>query len=71
MIFIPAGCPSHLQRRARSVTRNTGALVYALTVRDDLALATPEALTPTAWLAFGFDEDLDEAAVQALNGSAW
>jgi acetamidase/formamidase len=39
-----------------------------LTVRDDLAIVTPQALTPTAWLAFGFDEDLDEAAVQALNG---
>jgi acetamidase/formamidase len=39
-----------------------------LTVRDDLTLATPQALTPTAWLAFGFDEDLDEAALEAVNG---
>ena len=39
-----------------------------LVVRDDIALDTPLALTPTGWLAFGFDEDLDEAAVQALNG---
>ena len=39
-----------------------------LVVRDDIALATPLALTPTAWLAFGLDEDLHEAAVQALNG---
>jgi acetamidase/formamidase len=31
-----------------------------LTVRDDVSLAAPVALTPSAWLAFGFDEDLDE-----------
>jgi Acetamidase/Formamidase family len=39
-----------------------------LSVREDLTLVTPCALTPTAWIAFGFDEDLDEAVVQALNG---
>jgi acetamidase/formamidase len=38
-----------------------------LTARDDLSLSTPVARTPTAWLTFGFDEDLDQALVQALN----
>lgn len=38
-----------------------------LTVRDDLPLATPVAWTPAAWLAFGFDEDLDEAAAIAID----
>jgi acetamidase/formamidase len=39
-----------------------------LTVRDDLHLGNPIAWTPDAWLAFGFDEDLDEAAAQAVDG---
>ena len=38
-----------------------------LSVRDDLSLATPIARTPSAWLTLGFDEDLDEAMVHALN----
>jgi acetamidase/formamidase len=38
-----------------------------VTVRDDLSLSTPVARTPSAWLTFGFDEDLDEAMLQALN----
>ena len=33
-----------------------------LTLRDDMALETPRAVTPAAWITFGFDEDLDEAA---------
>ncbi|MGH3143998.1 MAG: acetamidase/formamidase family protein, partial [Gaiellales bacterium] len=33
-----------------------------LSVLDDLPLTTPIAWTPAAWLTFGFDEDLDEAA---------
>ena len=37
-----------------------------LSVRDDLELATPIAWTPDAWLTFGFDEDLDEAAAIAI-----
>ena len=37
-----------------------------LTVRDDLALGAPIAWTPDAWIAFGFDEDLDEAAAAAI-----
>lgn len=37
-----------------------------LVVRDDLALTTPIAWTPQAWLTFGFDEDLDEAAAIAI-----
>jgi len=37
-----------------------------LTVRDDLPLTTPAAWTPEAWLTFGFDEDLDEAAALAI-----
>ena len=39
-----------------------------LTVRDDLPLTNPIAWTPDAWLTFGFDEDLDEAAAQAIDG---
>ena len=33
---------------------------------SDLALATPIARTADAWIAFGFDEDLDLAAEQAI-----
>jgi acetamidase/formamidase len=36
-------------------------------VREDLRLTAPIALTPDAWLTFGFDEDLDEAAALALD----
>ena len=39
-----------------------------LTVRDDLQLDNPIAWTPEAWLTFGFDEDLDEAAALAIEG---
>jgi len=39
-----------------------------LSVRDDLAVALPIAWTPEAWLAFGFDEDLDEAVALAIDG---
>ena len=39
-----------------------------LTVRDDLPLSNPIAWTPDAWLTFGFDEDLDEAAALAIDG---
>ncbi|HUG65323.1 MAG TPA: acetamidase/formamidase family protein [Gaiellaceae bacterium] len=39
-----------------------------LSVRDDLPLTSPIAWTPDAWLAFGFDEDLDEAAALAIDG---
>jgi acetamidase/formamidase len=38
-----------------------------LRVRDDFELATPIAWTPDAWLTFGFDEDLDEAAAIAVD----
>lgn len=38
-----------------------------LSIRDDLSLTTPIAWTPEAWLAFGFDEDLDEAAALAID----
>jgi acetamidase/formamidase len=38
-----------------------------LSVRDDLPLTTPTAWTPEAWLTFGFDEDLDEAAALAID----
>ena len=37
-----------------------------LTIRDDLALGAPIAWTPDAWITFGFDEDLDEAAAAAI-----
>ena len=39
-----------------------------LSVRDDLPLRWPIAWTPDAWLTFGFDEDLDEAAAVAVDG---
>jgi acetamidase/formamidase len=39
-----------------------------LSVRDDPSLTNPIAWTPEAWLTFGFDEDLDEAAAQAIDG---
>jgi acetamidase/formamidase len=42
--------------------------VLTLDVRDDLALEWPIAWTPEAWLSFGFDEDLDEAAAIAIDG---
>ena len=37
-----------------------------LELRDDLDLRTPIARTADAWVAFGFDEDLDAAAEQCL-----
>lgn len=39
-----------------------------LSVRDDLPLESPIAWTPEAWITFGFDEDLDEAAAAATDG---
>ncbi len=39
-----------------------------LDLRHDLPLEWPIARTPDAWLAFGFDEDLDQAARIALGG---
>jgi acetamidase/formamidase len=38
-----------------------------LTVRDAPELRMPIARTPEAWLTFGFDEDLDEAAAIAID----
>jgi len=42
--------------------------ILSLSVRDDLLLTAPIAWTPEAWLTFGFDPDLDEAMVLALDG---
>jgi acetamidase/formamidase len=39
-----------------------------LTVRDDLELEWPIAWTPDAWVTFGFDVDVDDAAAIALDG---
>jgi acetamidase/formamidase len=39
-----------------------------LTLHPNRSIKTPRALTPTAWLTLGFDEDLDEASVVALEG---
>lgn len=39
-----------------------------LDVRDDLPLEWPVAHTPDAWITFGFDEDLDQAAAIATEG---
>ncbi len=41
--------------------------VLTLSLRDDLELEAPIAWTPEAWLTFGFDEDLDEAAALAID----
>lgn len=37
-------------------------------LHPDLHLSMPRAHTPTGWITFGFDEDLDQATFQALNG---
>jgi acetamidase/formamidase len=42
-------------------------LELTLSVADRLELKTPIAWTPDAWLTFGFDEDLDEAAAAATD----
>jgi acetamidase/formamidase len=39
-----------------------------LSLAEDLSLEWPVALTTDAWIAFGFDEDLDRAAEIALEG---
>lgn len=39
-----------------------------LGVRDDFELEHPLAWTPDAWISFGFDVDLDDAAAKALDG---
>jgi acetamidase/formamidase len=39
-----------------------------VSVRDDLELPWPIARTDDAWLTFGFEEDLDEAATIAIEG---
>ena len=39
-----------------------------LELRDEPELAGPVAWTPDAWIAFGLDEDLDEAAALAVEG---
>ncbi|UCZ54078.1 acetamidase/formamidase family protein [Bacillus shivajii] len=38
-----------------------------LTVREDIELTMPIANTPSGWVTFGFDEDLNEATATALN----
>ncbi|WP_409299966.1 acetamidase/formamidase family protein [Peribacillus sp. SCS-155] len=38
-----------------------------LTVRNDMSLNMPIAKTPSGWITFGFDEDLNEAAATALS----
>ena len=37
-----------------------------LELRDEPMLSSPVAWTADAWIAFGFDQDLDEAAALAL-----
>ncbi|MDT8861570.1 acetamidase/formamidase family protein [Alkalihalobacillus sp. MEB130] len=39
-----------------------------LTIREDMQLAMPYANTSSAWITFGFDEDLNKATIAALNG---
>ncbi len=40
----------------------------AFHLRDDLHLTAPRAQTPAGWLTLGFDPDLNEAALIAMNG---
>jgi acetamidase/formamidase len=42
--------------------------VLTLDLRDDIRLDWPIARTGDAWITFGFDEDLDEAAAIAVDG---
>ena len=42
-------------------------LELTLAIEERLQLETPVARTPEAWLTFGFDEDLDEAAATATD----
>jgi len=44
------------------------AVQLTIDLRDDLALAMPVAETDEAWIAFGFDESLDEASALAIEG---
>ena len=39
---------------------------FRLTVRDDLSLTLPQAESPSHFITMGFDEDLDDAAKEAL-----
>ena len=39
---------------------------FRLTVRDDLSLALPQAESPSHFITMAFDEDLDDAAKEAL-----
>ena len=41
---------------------------FELILRKDLSLKFPRAETPTHWITLGLDEDLDQAAKQALRG---
>lgn len=38
------------------------------TLHEDMKLERPIANTPNGWITFGFDEDLNEATVQAMDG---
>jgi acetamidase/formamidase len=40
---------------------------FTLIVRDDIELTTPRAHTPSGWITFGFNEDLNEATAVALD----
>jgi acetamidase/formamidase len=37
-----------------------------LTLREDMVITSPRAKTPVGWITFGFNEDLDQAALMAL-----
>ena len=39
-----------------------------LTLREDMHISMPRAKTSAGWITFGFHEDLDEAAMMALEG---
>jgi acetamidase/formamidase len=40
---------------------------FTLIVHEDMALKNPRAHTPSGWITFGFNEDLNIAAAEALN----
>lgn len=43
-------------------------VVVDIHLHDDMPLTMPRAHTPAGWITFGFDEDLNRAQEQALNG---
>ena len=54
--------------RVAEASNGHEALDQAFQLHPDLKIARPRAETPLGTLTFGFDEDLDEAMAQAVDG---